>query len=103
MDMSKTPNTRRKQAADQNSAVETCVEGSAGGGADEVDEEDLDRPDPGDCGQGNVERGCLVGLEEAKGGQVAQAIDEHQVAHEDLGPCSDAAVWGKGGNGLQPF
>ena len=74
-------------AADgEGGAQVACVEGAAGEGADEEDEEDLDRADPGDVGKGAVEGLNVVGLEKAPGADVAEAVEDNQVACGDLGP-----------------
>lgn len=79
-------------AEGEHGAVVAGVEGAAGKGADEVDEEDLHGADPGDGRGRGCQRAGVVRLEEAEGGQVAPAVDQHEVAHQHLRPGLEAAV-----------
>lgn len=73
---------------------EAVVGGAAGEGADEEEEEDLRAADPGDVGGRVAKGGDVVGLEDAKGVDVAPGVGDEQVAHDRLRPSQQAAIWG---------
>ena len=73
---------------------ETVVGGAAGEGSYEKKEEDLDTANPGDSGWRMVKGGDVVGLEDAERVDIAPGIEDDEMGHESLGPCSEAAIWG---------
>ena len=69
------------------------VEGTAGEGADQVDEEDLDAAHPGNVAEGSVKGLNVVGLEEAPGANVAEDVEDNQVSGCNLSPCRPPRGW----------
>lgn len=82
-----------EDAADEEDGAEVARVGEAAGkGADEEEQEDVERPDPGDFARGAVEERRVVGLKGTE--RVGPAPVGRRVS---LGPCAcTAGRWGDG-------
>ncbi len=72
---------------------------AAGEGADEEEEEDLEGADPGDVRGRAVQRGGVVGLEEAEGVDHAPGVHDDDVGAGDCGGVSWWGLRGRRGRG----
>lgn len=72
---------------------EACIRGAAGKCADKEEHKDLDAADPGNVRCRSGEKLAVVGLEDAKGRDIAPGIADGEVGTEDLRPGDEASVW----------